>query len=75
MWQIDFYMAMQRERERLDELERQRRLADAARAGGRASSAGSPWRRRVTHLLAVGRQVAGSLGGALDRPAIGPHHQ
>ncbi len=73
MWQIDFYTAMQRERERLRELEQQRRLADALRTGGPATVV-PRWRRGIGRALVRGRQLVGSIGHALDVPAIGPHH-
>ncbi len=73
MWQVEFYTAVQRERERLHELEQRRRLADAVRAGD--SSTGNPqWRRGIERMLILGRQLVGSVGRALDLPAIGPHH-
>ena len=73
MWQVDFYTALERERERLRELEQRRRLVDAAQADG-PSMAVSSWLRGAARLRSLGRRVFSSVVGAFDRPAVGPHH-
>jgi hypothetical protein len=74
MWQVDFIIAVERERERQRELEQRRALRDAARLDAPAGAGGSPLRR----LVVLGRRLAAAVGTAagsvLDRPAIGPHH-
>ena len=74
MWQVDFFMAVEREHERRRELERRRALRDAARLDAPAGARTSPLRR----ILGSGRErvaaIASGIASELDRPAIGPHH-
>lgn len=74
MWQVDFIIAVERERERQRDLEQRRALRDAARLDPPAGPAGS-WLRR---LSAVGRGLAAAVGSTVgsivDRPTVGPHH-
>ncbi|HYM83601.1 MAG TPA: hypothetical protein VEY67_05590 [Candidatus Dormibacteraeota bacterium] len=70
MWQVYFYVAVERERQRQRELERRRLLADAAHTANRG--------RRIDAVArAAGATLAittGAIASVLDRSLIGPHH-
>lgn len=77
MWQVDFLIAVERERERQRELDRRRALVDAALGSAADVDASGTRARRLVRLAAfMGRLAAAvvAVGSALDRPGIGPHH-
>lgn len=79
MWQVDFFMAVEREHERRRELDQHRALREAA-IGSASDADRTPAGRRglPVRSAALMRQVAGvvasAISSALDRPLSGSHH-
>ena len=74
MWQVDFIVAVERERERQRELAQRRALRDAARLDTPSGAGGSRLRRLSAFARGLAAAAGSAISSVLDRPAIGPHH-